>query len=174
MQRWIRKLHRWGALITLIPLFLVIITGLLLQVKKQVAWVQPVTHKGSGKALSLEWNRILEISRSVDEAGVSDWSDVSRIDIRPESGMIKVISANHWELQLDAASGAILSSTYRRSDWIEQLHDGSFFSEPVKLVVFLPSGIVLLGLWLTGVYLWWLPIGVKRAKQFKKSRAELN
>lgn len=174
MKRWIRKLHRWGALITLIPLLLVIVTGLLLQVKKQVAWIQPVTYKGSSSTLSLGWERLLEISRSVKEASVSDWSDMSRIDIRPGSGMIKVICANHWELQIDAATGAILSSTYRRSDWVEQLHDGSFFSEPVKLFVFLPSGLILLGLWLTGVYLWWLPIGVKRAKELRKSLTEVN
>lgn len=174
MKRWIRKLHRWGALIALLPLLLVIVTGLLLQVKKQVAWIQPVSQKGSSSTLSLSWERILEISRSVTEASVSDWSDISRIDIRPGSGMIKVNCANHWELQIDAATGAILSSTYRRSDWIEQLHDGSFFSETAKLIVFLPNGLILLGLWLTGVYLWWLPIGAKRAKELKKSRTELS
>jgi uncharacterized iron-regulated membrane protein len=174
MKRWIRKLHRWGALITLIPLLLVIVTGLLLQIKKQVAWIQPVTLKGSGDSVSLGWDRILEVSRSVKEASVADWSDISRLDIRPGSGMIKVICANHWELQIDAMSGAVLSSSYRRSDWIEQLHDGSFFSETAKLFVFLPNGIIMLGLWLTGVYLWWLPIGVKRAKELKKSQMDRN
>jgi uncharacterized iron-regulated membrane protein len=36
-----RKLHRWGALSIAMPFLLVLLTGLLLQVKKQVPWVQP-------------------------------------------------------------------------------------------------------------------------------------
>jgi uncharacterized iron-regulated membrane protein len=60
---------------------------------------------------------------------------------------------------------------HRRSDWIEQLHDGSFFSETAKLFVFFPNGLILLGLWLTGAYLWWLPIGAKQKKESRKSAA---
>lgn len=168
MKRWIRKLHRWGALVTFVPLLLVILTGLLLQVKKQVPWVQPVTHKGRGTALSLDWDRILAISRTIKEAEVSDWIDISRLDVRPGHGLIKVLCANHWELQLDSETGDILSSEYRRSDWIEQLHDGSFFTETAKLFVFLPNGLILLGLWMTGIYLWWLPIGAKRNKETRR------
>jgi len=169
MNRWVRKLHRWGALITFVPLLLVILTGLLLQVKKQFPWVQPTTYKGSGMAVSLEWDRILEVSRSVKDAEVSDWSDISRLDVRPGQGLIKVLCGNHWELQLDSQTGKLLSSEYRRSDWIEQLHDGSFFTESAKLLVFLPNGLILLGLCLTGIYLWWLPIGARRKKNLRKA-----
>ncbi len=49
MKWWVRKLHRWGALITVVPLVLVIVTGIILQVKKQVDWVQPPTQKGTEK-----------------------------------------------------------------------------------------------------------------------------
>ena len=48
-NRWTRKLHRWGAIITLVPLLLVIISGLLLQVKKQVVWFSQRPSKASGK-----------------------------------------------------------------------------------------------------------------------------
>ena len=46
---------------------------------------------------------------------------------------------------------------YRRSDLIEQIHDGSFFSDAVKLYVFLPTGILLILMWGTGIYLFLLP-----------------
>jgi uncharacterized iron-regulated membrane protein len=69
------------------------------------------------------------------------------------------------------ADGRILSSAYRRSDWIEQLHDGSFFGDWAKLWLFLPNGIVLLGLWITGAYLWYLPFYAKRKKQKSKLQA---
>ena len=168
MKRLIRKLHRWGAIITLVPMLLVIVTGLLLQVKKEVAWVQPPTQRGKSKSLEIDWPQILEITRQVKEAEVDNWNDVTRLDVQPKRGLIKVFCNNHWELQIDSTDGSLLSSTYRRSDWIEALHDGSFFADWAKLYIFLPNGLILLGLWFTGVYLWWLPIGVKRKKQIKR------
>ena len=45
---WTRKLHRWGALLTALPLLIVIVSGLLLQVKKQIPW-GPATHDQGGR-----------------------------------------------------------------------------------------------------------------------------
>lgn len=165
MNRWTRKLHRWGALIAAIPLCLVIITGLLLQIKKQVSWVQPPTQRGREKIPVVDWQQILQAAKTFRPANVVDWGDVERLDVQPSKGLIKIQCRNHWEIQIDAATAEVLQSAYRRSDWIEQLHDGSFFSDAVKLWVFLPNGVVLLGLWISGVYLWWLPIGARRKKK---------
>lgn len=169
MNRWIRKLHRWGALIAVAPMLLVIITGLLLQTKKQIAWVQPPTLRGSSVSPTISWGTVLKIARGIKDAQVNSWNDISRLDVRPGKGLIKIQCHNHWEIQIDAASGEVLGSTYRRSDLIESLHDGSFFSDAAKLWVFLPNGLVLLGLWISGVYLWWLPIGAKQKKLRKQS-----
>ncbi len=170
-NRWLRKLHRWGALIVCVPLLLVILTGLLLQVKKQVSWIQPGTKVGIGDVPEITWDQILDTAKEIHEANIDSWQDVDRLDVRPAKGIVKIQSKNRWELQVDLQSGAILSSTYRRSDLIESLHDGSFFTEAAKLWIFLPSGLVLFGLWITGAYLWWLPIGAKRKQKRKKERA---
>jgi uncharacterized iron-regulated membrane protein len=169
LNKWTRKLHRWGALLTFIPLLLVIVTGLLLQVKKEVPWVQPPTRKGSVKEPRVAWETVLSVCQQEPQAGIESWEDISRLDIQPGKGVIKVQTAKHWELQLDLADGKLLSSNYRRSDWIEQLHDGSFFGDWAKLWLFLPNGLVLLGLWLTGAYLWYLPFYAKRKKARKGS-----
>ena len=174
MNRWTRKLHRWGALLTFIPLALVIVTGLLLQVKKQVPWVQPPTMRGEAEGVTISWNKILEVAKSSPEAEVETWDDIDRLDVRPSKGLIKLQAKNHWELQVDANNGDLLSATYRRSDWIEALHDGSFFHDAAKLWVFLPNGLVLLGLWFTGMYLWWLPISVKRRKRRQREQKSLD
>ena len=83
--------------------------------------------------------------------------------------MAKVQCNNRWEVQVDLSSGEVLAANYRRSDFIESLHDGSFFSDGAKLWLFLPNGLILLGLWFTGVYLWWLPVGARRKKRMKKA-----
>ena len=148
-----RRLHRWGAILTALPLLLVIVSGILLQVKKQVSWIQPATvkikdHRGIP---ATSWDQILASARSVPEANVRSWSDIDRLDVRPSKGIVKVQCSNRWELQLDLESADVVASNYRRSDLIESLHDGSFFSDGAKLWLFLPNAIVLLGLWCTGV-----------------------
>lgn len=167
---WTRKLHRWGALLTALPLLIVIVSGLLLQVKKQIPWVQPPTIKGAVKnAPSQSWDELLRVATSVEEAEVESWEDIDRIDVRPGKGIAKIQCANRWELQVDLDSGKLLSSTYRRSDFIESLHDGSFFSDGAKLWVFLPNGIVLFGLWVSGVWLWYIPFAARRKKKQRQA-----
>lgn len=166
-----RKLHRWGAVLIALPLLLVIVSGLMLQVKKQVAWVQPETRKGSEKTPKLSMDGLLERLKT-DEAAkpaeVSSWKDIDRVDIRPKDGIYKVTCKNRTEVQVDFVTGDVLSVEYRRSDLIESLHDGSFFGDGVKLGVFLPAAVVLLVLWVTGLILfahpWWVKLRRKRPK----------
>ena len=145
--------------------------GILLQLKKQVAWVQPPTMRGSTNELKISWEQILRSVQAVPDANVQSWKDINRIDARPDRGLIKVRCAGDWEVQLDSATAEVLSSKYRRSDWIESLHDGSFFSEWAKPTIFLANGLALLCLWLSGIYLWYLPIW---SKQKKKKRTITN
>jgi len=171
---WTRKLHRWGAVLIALPLLIVILSGLLLQVKKQVLWVQPKTVSGSGTDLKVAWSEILESAKKDPNAKVNDWDDISRLDVRPGKGLIKVQCESGWELQLDSGNGQTLASNYRRSDLIESLHDGSFFSDAAKLWLFLPNGIILFLLWITGAYLWYIPFkskSVKAARQKRKQTA---
>jgi uncharacterized iron-regulated membrane protein len=154
---WNRKLHRWGAIAVALPFLVVVTTGILLQLKKQVAWVQPPEQKTANTTPRLTLEQLLDVARQVPEAGVRDWGDVDRIDVRPAKGILKLTSTTRWELQVDLGTGALLQSAYRRSDVIESLHDGSWFHNAAKLWIFLPSGVVVLGLWVTGIYLWLLP-----------------
>ena len=164
-----RKVHYWASIIVAVPILIVIVSGLLLQTKKQFTWVQPPELRGAGKNPSLSLPQILEISRNVSEAEIESWDDINRLDVRPSRGMLKVWAKNNWEIQIDTETGAILQTAYRRSDIIESLHDGSFFHDNVKLLIFLPSGIVLLLLWLTGIYLFALPILVRRRRKTTKA-----
>ncbi len=104
-----------------------------------------------------------------EDAKIQSWREVKRIDVRPDKGLVKVTSASDWEIQIDAATGAVLHSAHRRSDFIESLHDGSFFGPAVKLGVFLPVATVMFAMWLTGLYLFVLPFLVKRRRAAKVS-----
>lgn len=160
-----RRWHRIGAVAIAAPFLVVILTGLLLQLKKELAWIQPPTQSGSSASPTLSFPEILEITRTVPEAQVADWADIDRLDVRPTKGVVKVRCVNGIEVQLDSADGRVLQVERRRSDLIESLHDGSWFHELAKLWIFLPAGVVVLLLWISGVYLWWLPHGLRRRKR---------
>ncbi len=159
-----RKIHRVGAVASALPVLVILVTGLILQWKKESAWIQPPTRTGTSSPPMLSFARILEVARGVEKAGIRAWSDVDRLDVRPAKGVVKVRAKNRWEIQIDTATGDVLQVAYRRSDLIENLHDGSFFHDKAKLWVFLPAGVVLLLLWVTGVYLWLLPHLVRRRR----------
>jgi hypothetical protein len=148
-----RRVHYWLAVGLLLPGLLVVGTGLMLQVKKQWTLVQPPEQRGSTGVPTIALEAMLRAAATVPQAGVSSWDDVQRIDVRPSRGIAKVWTATGYEVQVDLRSGTVLQSAYRRSDVIESLHDGSFFGDATKLWLFLPAGLVLLTLYLTGSWM---------------------
>ena len=160
-----RLFHRWASIVVALPVLVVIVTGLILLLKKDVAWIQPPTQRGSSKEVGLSFDQILEISKTVPEAGIQGWKDIDRLDVRPSKGMFKVRGVNRWEIQIDGKSGDVMQVAFRRSDLIESIHDGSFFHDGAKLWLFLPSALVLLALWVTGIYLFLQPIQARRKRK---------
>ena len=97
-----RKSHYWLAAGVALPIVVIAGSGLLLQWKKQLAWVQPAEQRGAGREPSLSFERMLEICRGIPQAGIRSWEDVNRIDVRPDRGMLKIWARNNWEVQLDS------------------------------------------------------------------------
>lgn len=171
LQVLFRKVHHWGSIIIAIPLVIMIGTGILLMLKKEIEWIQPSTYKGiERKAIPTQsFQALFEAAKSVEHAGITTWADLDRVDVKPGKGIVKFMSVSNWEVQVDTESAKILHVAYRRSDIIEKIHDGSWFAEWAKLGLFLPTGIALFLLWLTGMYLFFLPHYKKWQKKQKKA-----
>jgi uncharacterized iron-regulated membrane protein len=171
-RRKFRSWHRIGAIITAIPFVIVIVSGLLLQVKKEFAWIQPPSQNGSGTYPSLSFDSLLTVAQTVDSVGIQSWQDIDRLDVRPDKGITKIRGNNRWEIQIDHQTGEILQVAYRRSDLFEAIHDGSWFHDQAKLWIFLPSAVIVFLLWCTGIYLFALPYTAKRRnrKRLEKRR----
>jgi uncharacterized iron-regulated membrane protein len=160
-----RKIHYWASVIVALPLLVMIASGLLLQAKKQWTWVQPPEQRGTGSTPTLDLEGILASVKQVPGMNVTSWDDVNRLDVRLRRGMVKVWLNNGYEVQVDLGTGRVLQTAYRRSDLIESIHDGSFFGgDWTKLGLFLPAGLVLLLLWLSGLWMWWVPFIAKRRR----------
>jgi hypothetical protein len=166
-----RKIHHWTSFAAAVPLLVIIASGILLQTKKQWDWVQPPEQRGTGTAPAIDFVRILETLKATPALGVSGWDDVDRLDVRPGRGVAKVTLKSRWEAQIDLGTGQLLQTAYRRSDLIESIHDGSFLAgDWTRLGLFLPAGIVLLVLWLSGLWMVWVQFAGKRRRK-RMSRA---
>lgn len=173
-----RHLHLWISLSIFLPVIIVIGSGLLLQVKKEIDWIQPPTQKVSQTLLEeatdssstiISSQQILQAVQTVSNAQLTRWEDIDRLDIRPNKGIIKVRGNNHWEVQLNAYTGAVLQTAYRRTDTIESIHDGSWFFEGAKLYLFLPVALLLFVIWLTGIVMLFTTLKSK----YRKKQARL-
>ncbi len=174
--RTTRKIHRWlGA--SLFILFLVIsLSGLFLGWKKNSGgYILPKTHIGTSTDLS-QWMAVdtlqtIAQNTLLDSVDSKLSTQLSRIDARPNKGILKFVFKDHfWSIQLDGATGEVLNIGRRRSDWIENLHDGSILDDVlgtkgvIKLIYTSIMGVALLGFTVTGFWLWYGP------KQMRKSR----
>jgi uncharacterized iron-regulated membrane protein len=150
--------HKWVGVCAALLVLNTAVTGILLLVKKSVPWVQPPEVAGAAPGeLTVSFDQVLATLRSVPEAEVRTWQDVDRMDVRPGKGMLKVRCRNGWEVQVDGATGAALYSALRRSDLIEQIHDGSFYGAVVHDWVMPAFAVGLLFLTGSGLYLWLEP-----------------
>jgi uncharacterized iron-regulated membrane protein len=158
LQILFRKVHHWGSIVVAIPVVIIIVTGLFLQLKKDVNWIQPPTERGVSTTMpQASFEDMFAAAMSVDEAGIKSWQDLDRVDIKPNKGVVKFIATSNWEVQVDTSTAEVLSYSFRRSDVIEAIHDGTWFADWTKLGLFLPAAVVLFFLWITGIYLFFLP-----------------
>lgn len=167
LKRLLRQVHYWLSLAIALPAVIMFAAGIFLMLKKEVAWIQPPTVSGvvSGEVPAISFDQMLEAARAHPEAQIEAWTDIDRIDLRVGKGIAKLRAESGWEVQVDTHSGEVLSVAYRRSDLIETIHDGSFFNDAVKLYVFLPTGMLLIVMWGTGLYLFLLPRFRKKRKR---------
>ncbi|MEQ9439982.1 MAG: PepSY-associated TM helix domain-containing protein [Cyclobacteriaceae bacterium] len=169
--RFFRQWHSWIGICLLIFVILSSLTGLLLAWKKNVDLLQPPTQSAS--ADDRPWLSIPEISQiaqqAFEQAHPEDDSQIDRLDVRPDKGIVKVLMDNYWEVQVDGYSGEVFSIARRHSDWIEKVHDGSIISDTFKLWSMNTLGLGLLLISLTGGWMWWAPRQIRRQKRKHKS-----
>lgn len=167
-----RRVHYWIAAAIATPLIVIASTGSLLQLKKHWTWVQPTEQRGSVKAPVIELSGILEALKKDVRLNVKSWADVKRLDVRPDRGVVKAWLQSDYEAQIDLGTAEILQVAYRRSDWIESIHDGSIFGDTVKLGLFFPAAVGLVFLWCGGLWMFVLPfINRRRVRRHKAEMA---
>ena len=183
--RWLRiarKVHRTTGALLFAFFFVVATSGLLLGWKKHTGgWILPKSYTGSSTnpadwlPIDTLYREAVRIARDSIDSDLA--LDLERIDIRPDKGMVKfVFVEGYWGIQLDCATGALLHVERRRSDLIENVHDGSILDdlfktrgEQIKLVYTSIMGTALLTFTVTGFWLWIGPKRLRRDAELRRS-----
>lgn len=160
-----RTIHKWASIVIVIPLLVVFVTGILLLLKKEFSIIQPPSAKGVAKIPTIEFNQVLAAAQSVEGAQITSWEDINRLDVRPSKGIIKIRGNNRMEIQIDASTGDVLHVAKRNSDFIESIHDGTFFEKNANLWLMLPVAIVSVLISITGIILFIQPYMKKKRRR---------
>lgn len=173
--RAFRKVHRTMGMFLFILFLFVSITGLMLGWKKNSGGIiLPKSFEGTSTDLG-DWISIDSLHKNAiavffDSLSPELSTELERIDIRPDKGMVKfVFIDNYIGIQLDGATGKLLHIESRRSDFIENIHDGSILDylfetdkEQIKLIYTSITGLSLLTFTITGFWLWYGPKRMRR------------
>lgn len=154
MRLW----HRWLAIVTTIPFGIIVITGVLLQIKTWLPALQPISQKSSHGNMSqmpslIAWENLLKATQTVPAVQVEKWEDIKTIDVRPALGVARVRTRTGYEVQIDLASGKILSAEKRYTSFLIELHEGAAFGSLLRNFVFVPTGFLLILVLISGVFL---------------------
>lgn len=170
LLRVARKVHRTTGALLFGFFFILGCTGLLLGWKKHsggAILAKSYEGKSANKSDWLPLHVLHDKAVEIVKREVSpEYSAVlDRVDIRPDKGMAKFIFVeDYWGVQIDLTTGELLHLERRRSDFIENLHDGSYFDNAlgtehgqIKLVYTSVMGVSLLIFTITGFWLWYGP-----------------
>lgn len=166
--------HKWTGILFSVFFLVIAVTGFLLLIKKEFAWIQPPTLKGTSGNISQfkSMRELLDIVLAQQHPDFTSLDDIDRVDVRPGKRVYKVRSVrNHSEIQVDAVSGKVLNVSSRASDLIESIHDGSFVGGWFHDYCMPFVSFALLFLIFSGIWLWLEPV-VKKWRKKRKREAE--
>lgn len=171
-----RKVHRITGATLFVLFFVVSVTALLLGWKKNSnGFLLPKTQQGTmvraEQFISVDSVQLVAIDY-FNNVFENKLPVIDRIDIRLDKAVAKVLFKHaYFEVQVDLGSGAILQTATRRSDFVENVHDGSILdklfqtdSNIFKLIYTSIVSLALLLFTVSGFWLWYGPKVMRKAK----------
>lgn len=142
-----RKLHRIVALIILLPLMIVSVTGVVLLVRNQFEFIQP----SAVKSTPVEGSQLLTFESITEQFGKEN---IEQIIYRPGKGSMAVRLTNATEVQIHPQTGEVLKSAKRRTNFLIDLHQGSWLGAFGQLGIHMITGLGLVFLIITGIIIY--------------------
>ena len=162
-----KKIHYWVSWFIVFPLGMMIGSGVLLQNRDWIPGIQPASLTGSapGQTPKLGPGEILQAMQQDSQFSALTWKEIQQLVFKPSKGTYTARLKGDREVQIDAQDGKILSVAVRYTGLLTDLHEGDWFSPHVKNFIFKPAGLVLVGLWFSGLVLMVFPQWKKWTKK---------
>ncbi len=142
----LRTWHGYLGLVAFLPLFVTAFTGVLLQLRSKVEWIQPSPAK-----IILEEGR--PFLRMEEVIAKFPKGEIEAIAFRPGKGGYQLRMKNGNEIQLHPQTGVIEKDSPRRSTLLIKIHEGSWMGVFGTLGVHFTAGVILVFLALSGLFI---------------------
>lgn len=146
-----RSWHRKIAILFLVPLMVISISGFFLSLRGFSPWIQPPQIKASAGWPLVSIEDLWIKAQQIKAAELTDLGQLKSIEIKVNSGTVNFRSQNGYEIQFNAKNGEILSSAQRWTPLLVEIHEGNFLSPLLKNIFFLPAGVILTFLSISGL-----------------------
>ncbi len=147
MKNLWRKLHRYVALAVLIPMTIIAVTGTVLLYRNQFEFIQP----SSVKSESVEGSQLLTLESITEQFGKEN---IEQIIYKPSKGTLAVRLIDATEAQIHPQTGEVLKSAKRRTNFLIELHQGSWMGAFGQLGIHFLGGLGLIFLIVSGIVIY--------------------
>ena len=149
-----RKYHRVVSLIIFLPLAMITLSGVVLQLRNQFESLQP-------KSVSAEMisTGTYQTFESIIAAHGNE--QIDQIILRPAKKNLAVRLKDGMEIQLNPQTGEVLKKAPRRTNFLIDLHQGTWLGSIGQYYLYLPTALGLIFLLVSGLVIY----------PFKKRRA---
>jgi uncharacterized iron-regulated membrane protein len=144
MRTW-RTTHRYIAILISLPLIITALTGVILQLRDQFEFIQPSPVKSEiskdKKFLTFE-----EIKKQYPE--------MDQVIFRPSKGSMVVRFKDGQENQIHPQTGEVLKTAMRRTNFLIELHQGSWMGNFGQYFIHFFAGLGLCFLIVSGLVIY--------------------
>lgn len=146
LLKTLRKIHRIVGLVFFLPLLVVVITGTVLQLRGEFEYLQP-------KAVKVESQNspIVSAELLIQKFGKEN---VDQIIWRPAKGSLVVRLKGDMEAHVHPWTGEVLKEAKRRTNFLIELHQGSWMGKWGQYFIHFLTGLGLLFLTLSGLLIY--------------------
>lgn len=146
LSSW-KKYHRIVALIILLPLVFISVTGVILLYRNQFEFLQPSVVKAN----PVEGQQLLTLESIAEEFGKEK---IEQIIYKPSKPSLVVRTLDGMEYQLHPQTGEVLKKAARRTNFLIELHQGSWMGAFGQLGIHFIAGLGLCFLIITGIIIY--------------------
>jgi uncharacterized iron-regulated membrane protein len=144
MRNW-KKLHGYIALIITLPLIVTALTGVILQLRDQFEFIQPSPIK-----TELAPNKKLLTFEAIQEKH----PDLDQVIYKPSKGTMVVRFKDGLETHLHPQTGEALKTAMRRTNFLIDLHQGSWMGKFGQYIIHFSTGLGLCFLIVSGLIIY--------------------